>query len=294
VRGPAPGRGIRVQVRPPSSERRIAAGPKATTAGPPGPGCAGAPSRRAGRGRRRTCRPRRWNAGCPAGRRAAPSAATARRPRPAARSCRCRAAPRGPGVGRPEEPARRIQREAGGRRGKGDVHDVLRRGDVAAPPGAPTVGGRRQRAVVARGVRRAGSQPATMRLKLPPSLPPTGLKFTPASSDTAVDPRSPAATMRPGDANAAACTGSGEGVTREAISPASAVRTSWSPRSVVKTHSWPRRSGRSSASRSSPTARAATRSPHCRWCAGAGTHHRRRSPWSRRRRRSRARPGRSR
>jgi hypothetical protein len=74
-------------------------------------------------------------------------------------------------------------------------------------------------------------------LKLPPSRPPTGLKFTPASSDTAVDPRSPAATIRIGDAKAAACTGSGDGVTSEAVSPASAVRTSWSPRSVVKTHS---------------------------------------------------------
>jgi hypothetical protein len=76
-----------------------------------------------------------------------------------------------------------------------------------------------------------------MRLKLPLSRPPTGLKFTPASSETAVEPRSPAATIRAGEANAAACTGSGDGVTSDAVSPPSTVRTSWSPLSVAKTQS---------------------------------------------------------
>ena len=64
----------------------------------------------------------------------------------------------------------------------------------------------------------------------------TGANFTPASSEVAVDPSSPPTTTRVAEANAAACTASVDGVTSVAVSPPSAVRTSWSPCSVVMTH----------------------------------------------------------
>src|SRR5919201_2208850 len=79
-------------------------------------------------------------------------------------------------------------------------------------------------------------KPASMRLNVPLKRPPIGANLTPATSEIAVEPMSPPATIRVGEANAAAWIGSGDAVTSVAESPPSVVRTSWSPRSVVMTH----------------------------------------------------------
>ena len=80
-------------------------------------------------------------------------------------------------------------------------------------------------------------RPATIRENAPLRRPPTAVKFIPASSDSAVEPSSPPATIRVGEAKAAAWIGSGLGVTSVALSPPSFVRTSCPPPSVVITHS---------------------------------------------------------
>jgi hypothetical protein len=81
-----------------------------------------------------------------------------------------------------------------------------------------------------------GTCPERIRVNLPTSRPPIGRNVAPVSSETTVEPCSPVAARRVGDANAAARIGSVDGVgNAKGVSPPSVVMPSCVPCWVVMT-----------------------------------------------------------